>query len=82
MKTIKELNGQIVNHEKTYQQTKDFEEFRRNIYNTISEIEKITPVTPFFSNYLFQMKLDCENMEAFNAGNVILSLETFLERLD
>lgn len=82
MKTIKELNGQIINHEKSYQQTKDFEEFKRNIYSTINEIEEITPVTPFFSSYLFQLKMDWENMEPFNAGNVVASLENFLKRLD
>jgi hypothetical protein len=82
MKTIKELNGQMMIHEKAYQQTKDFEEFRRNIYEMILEIEKITPITPFFSTYLFQVKMDCENMEKFNIGNVITSLETFMKRLD
>ncbi|WP_430401791.1 hypothetical protein [Fluviicola sp.] len=82
MKTVKELHGQIMNHEKSYQQTKDFEEFRKNIFNTIEEIQRITPIIPFFSNYFFQVKMDCENMEPSNVGNVLASLETFLKRLN
>lgn len=82
MKTKNVISAQLSNYVKSYEQTKDFEEFRRNIYETIHDIEKIIPVTPFFSSYLFQVKLDCENMETINAGNVIASLESFLERLD
>lgn len=81
MNTIKEISRQIVSYAKTYEKTKDLEEFKINIHNAIIEIEKVTPVTPFFSSYLFRMKLDCENVDQFSAAGLVLSLETFLERL-
>lgn len=81
MNTIKEINKRIVSYGKAYENTKDLEEFRKNMHDAIVEIEKITPVTPFFSSYLFRMKLDCENVDQVSASGLVLSLETFLERL-
>jgi len=82
MKTKNEIIEQLASYIKSYERVKDFEEFRSNIYDTILEIEKITPITPFFSTFFFQVKMDCENMEVVNARDVVVSLEGFLERLD
>lgn len=76
------ISTQLLIYEKTYEKTKDFEEFRTSVYNTILDIEKITPVSPFFSSYLFRVKLDCENMDRVSAASVILSLKTLMDRLN
>jgi|GEM_PF-5755799 len=82
MKTKNVIIEQLSSYVKSYERAKDLEEFRKNIYETILEIEKITPITPFFSTYLFQLKMDYENLETYNTGNVIASLEFLLERLE
>jgi hypothetical protein len=80
---IKQLiNTQLESYEKSFARTKDFEEFKANIYKIVQDIEEITPVTPFYSSSLFQMKLDCENMDRMNASQVVLSIRNFLERLN
>ena len=81
MRTKQLIGAQLANYEKEYERTKDFNEFRANINNTIKEIEAITPVTPFFSTALFQIKLDCENMDRINTSQLIRSLASFLEKL-
>jgi hypothetical protein len=81
MRTIDEINKQVMIYKKSFEKTHDFEEFRKNIHNAIVDIEKITPVTPFFSSYLFRMKLDCENMDQSSAENFVLTLENFMDRL-
>lgn len=82
MKTKKEIHHQLLSYEKTYQETKNFEEFKANIYHTILDIESITPISPSYSSYLFDMKLDCENMDRFNAETIVLSLRNFLQKLE
>lgn len=82
MKTKNEIIEQLSSYIKSYERAKDFEEFGKNIYGTILDVEKITPISPFFSTYLFQLKMDFENMEPYNTGNVITSLEVLLERLE
>lgn len=81
MNSIEEINKQVAVYKKSFEKSHDFEEFRQNIHNAIVDIEKITPVTPFFSSYLFRMKLDCENMDQSSADNFVLTLENFLDRL-
>ncbi len=82
MKTKDVINAQLVSYEKLYEKTKNFEELKANIYNAILDIERITPVSPFYSSYLFHTKLDCENLDRYSAKNILLSLQTFLERLE
>ncbi len=82
MKNKKLIITQLASYEKAYEETKDFEEFKTNIYNTILDIENITPVSPFYSSYLFHTKLDCENMDRMSATNLLLSLKTFLDGLE
>lgn len=82
MKTKELIAKQLVSYEKSYQETKNFEEFKTNIYNVLLEIESITPVTPFYSSYLFHAKLDYENMDRMNAMGVSLSLKSFLDKLE
>lgn len=82
MKTKHLISLQLENYEKSYEKTKDLKEFKTNIYKTILDVEEITPVSPFFSSYLFQAKLDCENMTQSNALTTAQSLKTFLERLN
>lgn len=81
MKTKNLISLQLESYEKSYDKTKDLKEFKTNIYKIITEIEEITPVSPFHSSYLFQVKLDCENMTQSNALTTSQSLKTFLERL-
>ncbi|MGV3611316.1 MAG: hypothetical protein ACO1N0_10230 [Fluviicola sp.] len=82
MKTKKEIDQQLLSYEKAYQETKNFDEFKTNIYNTIIDIESITPITPYHSSSLFDMKLDCENLDRFSVENLLLSLRSFLQKLD
>ena len=82
MKTKKEIHHQLLSYEKSYADTKDFETFNMNIYHILEEIENITPVTPYYSSYLFQTKLDYENMDRNSASKLVQSLKTFLERLE
>ncbi len=82
MKTNKLIDTQLANYEKAYEETKNFEEFKINIYNTIIDIESITPVSPSYSSYLFNLKLDCENMDRFNAENVVHALKALLQKLE
>lgn len=82
METKKLIEAQLANYAKSYEETKDFETFKANIYNTILEIETIAPITPVNSSYLFQTKLDCENLDRNSAPNLIASLKTFLKRLE
>lgn len=82
MKNKKLIITQIESYEKTYRETKDFEQFRTNMYSTILDIENITPVSPFYSSYLFRIKLDFENVDRMNASDLVLSLKTFLEGLE
>lgn len=82
MGTKKLIEAQLANYEKTYEETKDFETFKTNIYNTIQDIERITPITPVNSSYLFQTKLECENLDRNSAPSLLSSLKNFLERLE
>lgn len=82
MKNKNSIATQLLSYEKSYAETKDFETFKTNIHNTIQDIESITPITPFYSSYLFQVKLDYENLDRSSVPNLIQSLKTFLERLE
>ena len=82
MKTKELISLHLESYEKSYNKTKDLKEFKTNIYKAILDIEEITPVSPFFSSFLFQIKLDCENMSQSNALTVCHSLKSFLERLN
>ncbi len=82
MKTKNAISTQLASYEKSYEETNDFETFRTSIYNIIQAIETITPISPVNSSYLFQTKLDCENLDRNSAPNLLASLKNFLERLD
>ncbi len=82
MKNKKLIITQIESYEKKYRETKDFGQFKTNIYSTILDIENITPVSPFYSSYLFRIKLDCENMDRMNVSDLVSSLKIFLDRLE
>ncbi len=81
MRTKQFIGAQLANYKKEYERTKDFNEFRTNINQVLSAIEEMTPVTPFFSSTLFQLKLDCENMDRIHTSQLIHSLKTFVEKL-
>lgn len=82
MKTKNAISAQLASYEKLYEETKDFETFKANIYSTIQVIETITPINPVNSSYLFQKKLDWENLDRNSAPSLLASLKNFLERLD
>lgn len=82
MKTKKAIYQQLVNYEKSYEETKDLEELKTSLGSLILDVESITPVSPSYSSYLFQMKLDYEHMDRFSALNLVGSLKNFLERLE
>ena len=82
MKTKKAIYQQLVSYEKSYEETKDLEELKTSLSNLILDVESITPVSPSYSSYLFQMKLDYEHMDRFSAPNLVGSLKNFLERLE
>lgn len=82
MKTKELISLQLEKYEKSYEKTKDLKEFKLNILHSIQDVEEITPVSPYHSSFLFQVKLDCENMTQSNALTTVQSLKTFLERLN
>ena len=82
MKNKNTIITQLENYKKSYEETRDFETFKSNLHNIIVDVESITPVSPFYSSYIFHTKLDYENIDRQNAGNLVFSLKTFLERLD
>ncbi|WP_343632929.1 hypothetical protein [Fluviicola sp.] len=82
MKNKNLIVTQLENYEKSYEETKDFERFKINIYQTIQDIESITPVNPVYSSYLFQIKLDYENLDRNSSPTLVSSLKTFLKRLE
>ena len=82
MKTKKLIDAQLTNYEKAYRETKNLDEFKTNIYNTIIDIESITPISPSYSSYLFNAKLDWENLDRLSVDNLLQSLKNFLEKLD
>lgn len=82
MKTKKAIYQLLVSYEKSYEETKDLLELKTGLSNIIEDVESITPVSPSYSSYLFQMKLDYEYMDGVNALNLVGSLKNFLERLE
>lgn len=82
MKTKNAISVQLTNYEKTYDETRDFDEFKANVYQAIADIEQITPVSPTNSSFLFQVKLDYENMDRNSSPHVLSSLKNFLDRLE
>ncbi|TSJ47938.1 hypothetical protein [Fluviicola chungangensis] len=82
MKTKKAIYQLLLSYEKSYEETKDLEELKTSLGNLILDIENVTPVSPSYSSYLFQMKLDYEHMDRFNALHLVDSLKNFLERLE
>lgn len=82
MKNRDLITTQLESYEKSYEETKDFETFKINIDKVIQDIEDITPVNPVYSSYLFQVKLDCENLDRNSAPNLVSSLKAFLRRLE
>lgn len=82
MKNKNSITTQLSSYEKAYKETKNFDEFKANIYNVIIDIESIAPITPSYSSYLFNLKLDCENLDRFGVDNMLLSMKAFLEKLE
>ena len=82
MKTKKIIDTQLANYEKAYQETKNLDEFKTNIHNIIIDIETIAPISPSYSSYLFNLKLDWENLDRLSVENLLVSIRNFLDKLE